>query len=198
MDKNTRELVKAIYEAHGPLIKFIYDNANKLHSDTVSSEKTWDQKSWFFNIGDVGETPYSWDDSKRYSFICAGGGQRYRRIMEGFKVGDSIYAYSSGSGYVGIGTVTRKAQLFREATLDDEQIRLLDLYQSNQLSGKYNATQDDDKCDWIVLVQWDVVVDKRQAVRLEPIVPSTSSKIYDHRKHLIEKVRQGLGLKEQA
>lgn len=196
MDKNTRELVNAIYEVHGSVIKFIYDNANELKSGSPTSDKTWDQKSWFFNIGDVGETPYSWDDSKCYSFICAGGGQRYRRIMEGLKVEDVIYAYSSGSGYVGIGTVTKKAQPFRVATLNDEQTRLLDLYQSNQLLGNYNATQDEDKCDWIVLVQWDVVVDKRQAVRLEPIVPSTASKVYAHRKTLIEKVKQGLGLKE--
>ncbi len=194
MDKDTLDLAQAIYETYGPVIDFIYENA--LKSDSQVSDKVWDGKSWFFNIGDVGETPYSWDDSKRYSFICAGGAKRYRRIMENFKPNDIIYAYSSGSGYVGIGTVIKTALPFREAVLDDGQTKLIELRQSNQLSGNYNDTQDDDKCEWIVLVSWEKAVEKSEAVRLEPIVPSTASRVYDHRKPLIEKVRQGLGLKK--
>lgn len=194
MDQKTLDLAQSVYENYKPVIDYIYENAVK--SDSQVSDMIWDQKSWFFNIGDVGETPYSWDDSKQYSFICAGGGKRYRRIMENLKMGDVVYAYSGGSGYVGIGTVIKTALPFREATLADEQIKLLDLHRSNQLLGNYNATEDDDKCDWIVLVKWERAVEKSQAVRLNPIVPSTASRVYEHRKPLIEKVRQGLGLKK--
>lgn len=195
MDKDTLDLAQAIYETYGPIIDFIYENA--LKSDSQVSDKVWDGKSWFFNIGDVGETPYSWDDSRLYSFICAGGAKRYRRVMENFKPKDIVYAYSSGSGYVGIGTVIKTALPFREAVLADGQKKLVELWQSDQLLGNYNDIQDDDNCDWIVLVSWEkAVVEKREAVRLEPIVPSTASRVYDHRKPLIEKVRQGLGLKK--
>ncbi len=197
MDKNILDLAQAIYEAHGPVIDFIYESANVLKSDSQVSDAIWDGKSWFFNIGDVGAVPYSWDDSKKYSFICAGGAKRYRRIMEKLEPGNIIYAYSGGSGYVGIGTVTKTALPFRKATLSDGQ-KLTDLLQSNQLSGNYNDTQDDDKCDWIVLVKWEKAVEKDKAVRLSPIVPSTASRVYDHRKPLIEKVRHGLGLEKQV
>ena len=191
MDRKTLDLAQAIYDKYGPLIKFVYENAEKTEAgvDTV-----WDGKSWFFNVGEVGETPYSWDDCRQYSFICAGGGKRYRQLMQDFKEGDIIYAYVSGSGYVGIGTVTKTAAPFREATLKDGR-KLLNLLRAGELTGRhYNYSDDDDTCDWIVLVEWEKAVEKSQAVRLEPIVPATASRIYEHRKALIEQVRQGLGV----
>jgi hypothetical protein len=193
MDRETLDLAQAIYETYGPIIDFIYENAEK--PDTVVSDAVWDGKSWFFNIGEVGPDSYGWDDSRQYSFICAGGTKRHRQIMRNFKLGDVIYAYTSGSGYVGVGTVIKMAMPFREATLEDGQTKLVSLRQSGKLTGNYNDSSDDDKSDWIVLVKWEKAVEKGQAVRLNPIVPSTASRIYDHRKEFIEKIRRGLGLK---
>jgi hypothetical protein len=193
MDKETLELAQEIYEIYGPIIDFIYENAEKPETPTIGT--AWDGKSWFFNIGEVGPTPYSWDDSRKYSFICAGGQKRYRKIMQKFKLGDVIYAYVSEYGYVGVGTVTRLAVPFREATLEDGKTKVMDLQQAGKLAGNYDNSSDDDKCEWIVLVKWEKAVDKNQAVRLNPIVPSTASRIYDHRKELIDKVQHGLGIK---
>ncbi|MBX3059714.1 MAG: PD-(D/E)XK nuclease family protein [Anaerolineae bacterium] len=195
-DKETLDLAQEIYDTYGPIIDFIYKNAEKPEAD--SSDTGWDGKSWFFNIGEVGLTPYSWDDSRNYSFICAGGADRYRKIMQKFKPGDVIYAYVSGYGYVGVGTVTKAAVPFRKAMLGDGKTKLLELQQMGMLAGVYDNSLDDDKCEWIVLVKWDRAVDKNQAVRLNPIVPSTASRIYDHRKELIGRVRRGLGIKSTA
>ena len=187
MDKETLDLVQAIYETYGSTIDFIYENVEKPELDAADS--VWDGKSWFLNIGDVGPTPYSWEDCRQHSFICAGGARRYRNIMQNFKEGDIIYAYASGSGYVGVGMVTKTAVPFRKATLDNGK-KLTDL----ELSGTYNDSDSDDVCDWVVLVEWKKQVEKSQAVRLKPIVPSTASRIYEHRGHLVEQVRKGLGL----
>jgi predicted transcriptional regulator len=192
MDKETLELAQEIYDTYGPVINFIYEQAEK--PETATFDAVWDGKSQFFNIGEVGTTPYSWEDSKKFSFICAGGGKRYRQIMQRFKVGDVIYAYVSGSGYVGIGTVRKPALSFQEATLEDGKTKLVDLQQAGKLLGTYNSSSDKDECDWIVLVNWQKTVDKNQAVRLTPIVPSTASKIYDHRRELIDQVRHDLGI----
>jgi hypothetical protein len=70
----------------------------------------------------------------------------------------------------------------------------MDLLQAGNLVGNYNGVSDDDKCDWIVLVKWERSVDKNQAIRLNPVVPSTASRIYEHRKELIGKIRHDLGL----
>jgi hypothetical protein len=214
MDRETLDLAQAVYETHGPIIDhirvaytavplvrriyetcgrtidFVYKNAEK--PDTTAA---WDGKSWFFNIGEVGPDSYSWNDSQKYSFICAGGGKRYRQIMQNLKRDDIVYAYVSGSGYVGVGTVTKEAMPFREATLEDGKKKLVDLRQAGQLAGTYSDSSDDDKSDWIVLVKWEKAVEKSQAVRLVPIVPSTASRIYDHRKDFVEKIRHGLGPK---
>lgn len=189
MDQKTRDLAQAIYEKYGPVVKFIYENAEKSDTDV---DAVWDGKSWFFNIGEVGPTPYSWNDCREYSFICAGGENRYRQWMLNFQEGDIIYAYVSGSGYVGVGIVAKTAVPFREATLSDGR-KLVDLLRAGNLTGShYNYSDDDETCDWIVLVEWKKAVDKSQAMRLTPIVPATASRIYEHRKVLIEKVRQGL------
>jgi len=193
MDRETLDLVQALYETYGSVINFIYENAEK--PDTAVSESVWDGKSWFFNIGEIGPDSYSWNDSQQYSFICAGGGKRYRQIMQNFKLGDIIYAYVSGSGYVGVGTVTKTAVLFRETTLGDGNTKLIDLRREGRLTGKYNESEDIDQADWIVLVKWTADVNKEKAARLNPIVPSTASRIYEHRKDFIKKVRYGLGLK---
>lgn len=192
MDQRTLDLAQAIYEKYGPIVKFIYENAEKSETEV---DAVWDEKSWFFNIGEVGPTPYSWNDCREYAFICAGGGKRYRQWMQNFKKGDIIYAYVSGSGYVGVGIVTKTAAPFREATLSDGR-KLVDLLRAGKLTGThYNYSDDDEMCDWIVLVEWEEAVEKSHAVRLEPIVPATASRIYEHRKVLIEQVRQGLGMR---
>jgi hypothetical protein len=193
MDKETLDLAQAIYDTYGPIIDFIYENTEKPPNNGVS-DIVWDGKSWFFNIGEVGQDSYSWNDSRQYSFICAGGAKRYHQIMENFNLGNVIYAYVSGAGYVGIGTVTKTAMPFGEATLEDGSTKLVDLRQADKLAGTYNDSTDNDRSDWIVLVKWEKAVDKSQAVRLNPIVPATASKIYNRRKELIDKVRQGLGL----
>lgn len=188
MDKETLDLAQAIYEKYGSVIEFIYSNSE--HGEIEDGpEATWDGKSWFFNIGEVGDNPYSWEDCKKYSFICAGGGERYQRIMERFKEGDVVYAYVSGYGYVGIGRITKKAVPFRFAKLADEVTKLIDLKKAGKLKGNYQSYED---VDWIALVDWEKAVDKKNAVKALPVTSSTAARIYDTRKELVTKVRKNL------
>lgn len=61
---------------------------------------------WFVNIGegDGPENTRSWSDCRRYGFVSAGGkvGRQLRRLS----VGDRVFAYRNGHGYVGAGVVT--------------------------------------------------------------------------------------------
>jgi len=191
MDKETFALAQEIYDIYGTVIDFIYKNAGK--PETSTSDVVWDGKSWFFNIGEVEPESYSWEDSQRFSFICAGGGKRFRKIMQRFKIGDSVYAYVSGSGYVGIGTITKLALPFQDATLEDG-TKLVDLQQAGELLGTYHSGPNNDKCEWIALVEWITAIDKNKAIDETPIVPATACKIYEHRKELIDKIKHELGL----
>lgn len=191
MDARTIDLAQAIYDQHRDVLEFIFQNVvREPEDDTSSAEQSWDGKSRFFNIGEMAGSGYQWDDCHEYSFICAGGGERYRKWMEQLKVGDIIYAYVNGRGYVGIGTVTQKALPFREAKLDDGQPLL-----NVGLVGEYSDSEDNDTCDWIAFVKWEYAVEKNQAVRQGPISRLTTCRIYDRRKDVVERVRSELAKK---
>jgi hypothetical protein len=193
VDAETKDLIREIYDVYGPVIDFIYENAQS--SGTSKSDAVWDGKTWFLNTGEKEEKPsYSWEDYRKFNFVCAGGGKRFRDIMKGFKVGDVIYSYLSKHGYVGVGRITKLAVPFRKAVLDDGR-SLLELYQNGKLHGTYDSSSDNENCDWIALVSWINTVKKNNAIELTPIVPATAARIYDHRKKLIEKINQGLGIK---
>lgn len=189
MDTKTLDLAQAIYEQYRDVFEFIFQNVDRETEDEQALPKKWDGKSRFFNIGEKAGSGYRWDDCRKYNFICAGGAKRYRNLMQELKIGDIIYAYVSGKGYVGIGTVMQKAVPFREAKLPDGQ-HLLDL-----VVGEYNYSEDNDECDWIAFVTWKYKVEKDRAVRQEHISRLTTSRIYDHRKDIIEQVESELAQK---
>ena len=192
MDKNTRDLAQAIYDQHDDVIEFIIRNVERKEEfDEIHIQRSWDGQTWFFNIGE--NSGYRWEDCREYGFICAGGRKRYRDLMERFEVDDVIYAYVSKSGYVGIGKIIKKAVPFRDAKLADGR-QLVNL----PLVGSYNENRNDDKCDWIALVDWEFAVDKNEAIRQETITQMTTARIYEHRKNIAKKVKAGLKQKSQS
>ena len=192
MDKNTRDLAQAIYDQHTDVIEFIIRNVERKEEfDEIPIQKSWDGQTWFFNIGE--NSGYRWEDCREYGFICAGGAKRYRNLMERYEVDDVIYAYVSKNGYVGIGKITKTAVPFRDAKLaDGRQLENLPLV------GSYNESRNDDKCDWIALVDWEFAVDKNEAIRQDTITQMTTARIYEHRKNIAKKVRAGLKQKNQS
>lgn len=185
------DLALAIYEQHKAVFNFVMRCVNQ---DQVISppgpDRVWDGHSRFINVGENIDSGYKWADYRRYGFICAGGGPRYRSLMEQFNEGDTVYAYVSKFGYVGIGTVDKRAVPFRQAVLADGR-RLAEV----DLEGEYNDSEDDNLCDWIALVDWKYTVGKEQAVRQQPITPATACKIYDNWDELTEQVRAELAQK---
>jgi|GEM_PF-6325701 len=187
MDQKTRDLARAIYEQHEE-VKVIWQAGTDEDEGTIPvASREWYENSRFFNVGEKSDSGYKWSDYRKYGFICAGGGQSYRRIMEQLEIGETIYAYVSKYGYVGLGTIIEKSVPFREAVLANGQ-RLADV----PLQGKYNASEDDDMCDWIALVDWQYTVVKNEAVRKSPFTVSTACKIYEHRQEEVEQIKTEL------
>jgi hypothetical protein len=186
MDKNSRDLAQVIYDQHYEAIEFIIKTVErKEDTDEIPIQRSWDGKTWFFNIGE--NSGYRWEDCQEYGFICAGGATRYRDLMERFEIDQVIYAYVSKSGYVGIGKVSQEATPFRNAILKDGR-----QLQNLPLTGNYDNSTDDDTCDWIAFIEWKFAVEKGQAVRQPTITRMTTSRIYEHRKDIARKVRSSL------
>jgi hypothetical protein len=189
MDKKVLDLAQSLYDQHHELFEFVFENVERKETDAleVLERGGWDGKSWFFNVGEMANSGYRWEDCYAHAFLCAGGAPRYRKLMERFQVGDMLYAYISGRGYVGVGRVTKKANPFRNA-LDKNGVAL----QSLPLVGQYNAGDDDDICDWIVLVDWQLAVPKESACPGVLITPATTGRIYDQRMNLVKRAVESL------
>lgn len=83
---------------------------------------------WFMNTGDDGSNRNrSWEDCKRYGFMIAGGGQRWIDSIRKLRVGDRLFAYLSGAGYVGLGEVIADAVPQRDFVPPGQDKRLVDL-----------------------------------------------------------------------
>jgi hypothetical protein len=58
---------------------------------------------YFVNAG-LGDDR-SWNDMKRYGFVGASGGDFYTKRLDQLAVGDKIFAFQKGQGYIGYGVV---------------------------------------------------------------------------------------------
>ena len=112
---------------------------------------------YYFNVGE-GETR-NWDDCKRYNFLCAGGGPKWRDQILGLELGDIVVAYLKSRGYVGVGVVTAPAIPYRDYRHDGQPLGSFDLVQPNLAHEQDDLTN----CEYIVAVDWKATVDRTDA-----------------------------------
>ena len=118
---------------------------------------------WFMNVGDDGgKNPHRvWDDCRRYGFMIAGGGKQWIDQIKRLSVGDKIFAYASGCGYVGFGEVVAPAIPEKDFVPVGEKKRLIELPTVAKPSSRIN---DADTCDWCVAVKWFHTLDRTNGV----------------------------------
>lgn len=121
LDAASRRIVEYLSEEHGLAINtaffnvFEADGREWLTTDFLLDQDEVEERSerkvrapwsgyYFVNAG-LGEHR-SWEDMKRYGFICAGGGEFYSKRLQQLSVGDEVFVYDKGNGYIGYGVVT--------------------------------------------------------------------------------------------
>jgi hypothetical protein len=114
---------------------------------------------WFVNVGE-GEHR-NWDDNRKYGYIGAGQGEKYSRPLRHLQVGDKIFAYMKGIGYVGYGEVSKEAASIGAFVVDQLGKPLLEL----PLRAPRAAENKDvaEKAEWVVGVRWLKEVPREQA-----------------------------------
>lgn len=105
----------------------------------------------------------NWEDAVKYGFIAAGGGRWYSKTLNRLFVGARIFCKIPKSGYVGIGKVTEKVKPIKEITFGlngmEKKIAELELKAANML----HDSDDLEKCEYIVKVEWTKTVPKEDA-----------------------------------
>lgn len=122
---------------------------------------------WMVNVGEG--IHRTWDDNRRFGYMGAGQGVRYRTALQRLSVGDRIFAYLKGCGYVGFGEVTRAAVMIRDFMLDDGTCIL-----QHDMRAPLAAEHADDpeRCEWAVAVRWIKTLPPHAAVKFPNIFSS--------------------------
>ena len=129
-------------------------------------ERTW-EGDWYVNVGmhENDETPGQrndgrpdirhWEFCRKHGFLVAGGGKRYSRPLRKLKVGDHLYAYQRGAGYLGRGVVNAEAKPAHLLKLADGRTPI----EATGVSG-INADLDrpEDNLEWAVGIDWKATV----------------------------------------
>lgn len=112
---------------------------------------------YYYNIG---EGPHrNWDDYRKYGFISAGQGVRWRDAMLGFQKGDAVAAYLKGRGFVGVGVLAGRAKPIREVVIGRKPLLSQDLC----CHGMDDNAESDEMCEYVAPVSWVASVERNQA-----------------------------------
>jgi hypothetical protein len=123
LDPASRRIVEYLSEEHGISINTVFfnvfesDGQQWLTTDFLLEQEEVEERSerkvrppwsgyYFVNVGH--NEHRSWNDMRRYGFVSAGGGDFYTKRLKQLSVGDEVFAYDKGNGYVGYGVVTRE------------------------------------------------------------------------------------------
>jgi hypothetical protein len=135
---------------------YLEKKERKLRIDAMRPEWTG---YWFVNVGE-GEHR-NWADCLKFGYLSAGQGPRYSNSLKRLAVGDKIYAYIKGCGYVGFGTVNSEAKLIREYVVPTTGKKLLDC-KLVALRAHENS-EDPELSEWVVGIDWTSTVPRDRA-----------------------------------
>ena len=146
---------------------------------------------WFVNVGDGDNR--SWDDCVKYGFLSAGQGKIYGEAMKKLKVGDKVFAYMKGSGYVGFGCVTQEAVMAKDFKVNGQSLFDLPLVQA----GIKNNADNPELSEWPIAIKWSKAYPRDQARTFSGVFanPNIVCKLRDER--TVKFVKQQFGIEEE-
>lgn len=114
---------------------------------------------WFVNVG---EGPHrNWQDNVKFGYLGAGQGTRYSSALKRLSVGDKVYAYIKGSGYVGFGEVTEPAVMIKDFIEEGSGLPLLEA--GLTAPNASDNCDDEELSEWVVGIHWLAKVDAKDA-----------------------------------
>lgn len=126
---------------------WLMDQEEVVERATAKNKAPW-TGYYYVNVGQ-GEHR-TWADCVKYGFLAAGQGLRWSKALKRLSVGDKVFAYLKGAGYVGFGEVTAPAVMVTEYSVDGTPLLSLPL-EANAMD---ENSGDPEKCEWVVGVKW--------------------------------------------
>lgn len=117
---------------------------------------------YYFNVGEGKNQDWNrnWDDMRKYGFISAGGGLRWKKQILSLQKNDIIAAFLPDYGYVGIGRILSKATMVTKALdASGRSISSLKLIQPNMFANAHSEV----KSEYTAPVHWFRSVAREEA-----------------------------------
>jgi len=96
----------------------------------------------------------SWEDAVQYGFICGGGGAWYSKTLQLLNPGDRLWVKVPGTGFVGVGRATARAQPAATFTVAGPagQVPVLEVARRGSYHREF--VNDPERCEYFVAVHW--------------------------------------------
>lgn len=174
LDPASRRIVEYLSEEHGVSLNTVFFNVFEaegqewLTTDYLLDREEVEERSerkvrppwsgYFFVNAGLNENR-SWEDYKRYGFISAGGGEFYSKRLDQLSIGDKIFAFDKGNGFIGYGIVTATKTRATEFITDDGLL----VEQPLKAPGLAHHAGNASTAEYVVGMDWQKTVEPTQA-----------------------------------
>jgi hypothetical protein len=118
---------------------------------------------FYCSFGD--DATRSWADAVEYGFISGGGGPWYSRTLQILNAGDRVWVKVPGSGFVGVGRVTGRAQPASAFKVNTPAGEVPVLEAAKRVSGYGQFLNDPERCEYFVPMRWLQTVPLERGVK---------------------------------
>ena len=126
-----------------------------------TKSEPWNGRDFYVALGESDWR--SWDDCRRYGFICGGGGKWYTQTLNLLFPGARVFALIPKMGYIGVGIVKGTSVPVKDfvVSVDGKEIPILD---APLAAANMGHDRDDlENCEYLVRVDWTKTVPREQA-----------------------------------
>lgn len=129
---------------------------------TTKKQPPWNGIDFFVAVGENDHR--NWDDMRRYGFVSAGHGEKYRRAMGNLHVGARVFAAIPGTGYVGVGEVVDEAVRINDFLVEHDGAQAPILQAQLEASNMAEDAGSEELSEYLARVKWVDVRDREDAL----------------------------------
>lgn len=119
---------------------------------TSKKQAPWNGNDFFVAVGE--NQHRNWDDMRRYGFVSAGHGEKYRKAMGNLFEGARVWAAIPGTGYVGVGKVTKPAVPISDFEVDIDGVPTPILNADVKATNMSEDADDPEQSEYLARVRW--------------------------------------------
>ncbi len=131
-------------------------------SGSGKKQAPWNGRDFFVAVGE--NQHRNWDDMRRYGFVSAGHGDKYRKAMSTLFEGSRVWAEIPGIGYVGVGQVISPAIAVNDFQVEVEGETVPILQAPLQATNMGEDAGDPEQSEYLARVRWIDTRPREQAL----------------------------------